>query len=281
MVAAIPLIMAGTSAIGAGISLVDMLTRDSEFENVGPTGAQRQLLGLQTQNIQRLQSQTGMSAADVQKVQQVQQGQREQNVQNINALQQSNLSFFDRQRIGEALQREIQRTQKRSEDVLSLLDVGQESERISAASRATAAAAAQAEQIRAAETQKAMLQEQERQQRVKSLQSIFGSLGKTAALGFAGFSADEADQEAQSSVAGMSPNTSTTENMALGQGQFRSPYEVGAGGSLFNEAQSRSVNSFSALSLTEGERLRRNEDILGTDLFENVLGFYETAGFGL
>lgn len=185
MVAALPLIMAGTSAIGAGLSLVDILTRDSSFEDAGPTGAQRQLLGLQTQNIERLQSQTGMTAADVQKVQQVQQGQQQQNMQAVNALQQSNLSAFDKQRIASALQSEIQRTQQRNKDVLSLLDVGQEAQRLSAASRATAQAANQAEQIRRAEIQKRQLMEQEKAARSQALQNIFGSLAKTAALGFA------------------------------------------------------------------------------------------------
>ena len=178
---ALPLIFGAIGAAGAltGMGVQIAQAVKGPPEQPGPTGAQRQLAGIQADIAANIYEQRGLSAQQVQRISQIGEQQRAQEIAAFSSMQ--NLSPFDKKRLADALAAKMAESKGLISEKIAALDPVADIKAQEAASKAAARASMAQNAIQKAEAKKQYIEDRMRQQQLasvgKSIQGVAKGLG--------------------------------------------------------------------------------------------------------
>lgn len=183
MVEPLTVALGASAAVNLGLGLKSLFSDTPEPP--GPTGEQRQILGVQTQELAKASELTGLTSQQVSRLQQAGFGAVQQQAQQV-ATAMPGLSPLERQRVTNALLSATQQTTLSVQQQIAEFDARAEAQRISAISALGGQAAQTAETIRRAEVaqEQAKLQREQAklQQFVSGVQSTLQLIGAASAI---------------------------------------------------------------------------------------------------
>jgi len=182
-----------TVGAAAGGLMGDVLFPQETEEIPGASGAERQMLGIQSQAAEKALSLNGLSAKEMSGIGQIGRETQQLQAEKIASLPMS-MSALDKQRMGKMLLAQTRKTQETVTEKISSYDAKSEMRNIAMATDISAQASRTAAQVRAAEVMKRQYENQERKNQAMAFnQSVKGMIG---AIG-TGFDLAEKQQKAE------------------------------------------------------------------------------------
>ena len=177
------MVIGGALGQAAATGLAAQNAEDPNFQ--GATAAQKQIQSAQLSNIEKMQSQQGLSAQDVARINQTIGQTAEQQLAAIQAMPQT-LTPLERQRLTKALTSRAKALTASVGERIAALDPAAEAKRLAAISQATGIAQSNAAAIQQAEARKQQMEMALEQQRAQafnqSMQGIVKAIGVAGEL---------------------------------------------------------------------------------------------------